>query len=236
MEKRIQAGFLPARALPLRSEKLSAYTQQALALPRNVWFTPEAVILDALISVAKLIFLWKNILRAAPGVAFRTAVLMLLIFLAVGAKSQPGTIVAGSSTVPIEKSVDLKISTKVTANKVPKLVWPVPKTYVSSSFSYFHQGIDIPIAYGTPVGSFSAGKVTFAGWDGGFGKAVVIRHKNGLTSRYAHLSSISVKNGQKVYVGNIVGSVGTTGYTTGSHLHFEVHKATGAVNPLNILP
>ncbi len=236
MEKRVQAGFLPARALPLRNEKLSAYTQQTLALPRNVWFTPEAVILDALISLAKLFFIWKNILKAAPSIAFRTAVLMLLIFLAIGAKNQPNTIVAGTSAVPIDKPTDLKISAEITAGKAPKLVWPVPKTYISSDFSYLHQGIDLPTAYDTPVGSFTAGEVSFAGWDGGFGKAVVIRHKDGLTSRYAHLSSINVKRGQKVYVGNIVGSVGTTGVTTGPHLHFEIHKATGAVNPLNILP
>lgn len=236
MENRVQAGFLPARALPLRNEKLSAYTQQTLALPRNVWFTPEAVILDALISLAKLFFLWKNILKAAPGIAFRTAVLMLLIFLAIGAKNQPNTVVAGSSTVPIDKPADLKISGEITAGKAPKLVWPVPKTYISSGFSHHHQGIDLPTTYGTPVGSFAAGKVVFAGWDGGFGKAVVIRHENGLTSRYAHLSSINVEQGEKVYVGNIVGSVGTTGVTTGSHLHFEIHNQNGAVNPLNVLP
>ncbi len=236
MENRIQAGFLPARVLPLRNEKLSAYTQQTLVLPRNVWFTPEAVILDALISLAKLFFLWKNILKAAPGIAFRAAVLMLLIFLAIGAKNQPNTVVAGSLSVPIDKPVDLKISAKITAGKAPKLVWPVPKTYISSSFSYNHQGIDLPTAYGTPVGSFTTGKVVFAGWDGGFGKAVVIRHENGLTSRYAHLSSINVGQGEKVYVGNIVGRVGTTGVTTGSHLHFEIHTQNGGVNPLNVLP
>jgi murein DD-endopeptidase MepM/ murein hydrolase activator NlpD len=235
MEKRVQVGFLPTRALPLRSGKLFI-SSHTLALPHHVGFAPEAVIHDTLVSTAKLLFVWRSVLRNGPAFVLRTVILMLLIFLAIGAKQTPSTLVAGSSISPIEKPTDLQIATKITAGKAPKLVWPVPKTYISSHFSYFHQGIDIPTPYGSPVRSFTSGKVIFAGWDGGFGKAIVIRHKNGLISRYAHLSDIHVQNGEKIYVGNIVGSIGTTGIATGSHLHFEIHSGSGSLNPLTVLP
>lgn len=116
------------------------------------------------------------------------------------------------------------------------IVWPVPRTGLSTYFSYFHPGIDLPAAYGTPVRPYTNGVVTLAGWDGGFGYSIIISHANGYSSRYAHLSSVNVAKGQKVTTRTTIGRVGSSGVATGPHLHFEIHRNGVAVNPLSILP
>lgn len=105
--------------------------------------------------------------------------------------------------------------------------------YISSSFGYrsfdgsFHNGTDYAADCGTPVYSAWDGKVVFAGWDStGFGNYVVVEHADGLVTGYAHLSEITVKKGDSVSAGQCVGGVGSTGYSTGNHLHFTV-KANG---------
>ena len=87
-----------------------------------------------------------------------------------------------------------------------------------------HHGIDYAAPRGTPVVAIGNGRVTLAGWKGNYGKTVEIRHDNRYTSRYGHLSSITVKRGQYVDQGNRIGRVGTTGLSTGPHLHFEMIK------------
>lgn len=99
----------------------------------------------------------------------------------------------------------------------------------------FHTGIDIGAGYGTGVGAASAGRVVSAGWSGGYGNCVLIDHGNGLVTRYAHLSQISVHSGQSVGSGQIIGLVGSTGIATGPHLHFEVIVNGQTTNPLNYL-
>jgi len=99
----------------------------------------------------------------------------------------------------------------------------------------FHDGVDIAAAYGTAVYAYSSGRVVEAGWNGGYGYNIVLDHGNGLKTRYAHLSKISVKYGQKVETGQRIGSVGSTGNSTGSHLHFEVIKNGQTKNPLNYI-
>jgi murein DD-endopeptidase MepM/ murein hydrolase activator NlpD len=97
----------------------------------------------------------------------------------------------------------------------------------------FHSGLDYPVGAGTPVGAAGRGCVTFAGWDpGGFGNLVVIGHRMGMSSYYAHLGSISVPSGRCVVAGNRIGTVGSTGRSTGPHLHFELRLRGAAVNPL----
>ena len=97
----------------------------------------------------------------------------------------------------------------------------------------FHTGIDYPAARGTPVGAAGRGCVSSAGWDaGGYGRLVVIQHRAGMTSWYAHLSRISVRVGQCVVAGSRIGRVGTTGHSTGPHLHFELRVGGAAVDPL----
>lgn len=96
-----------------------------------------------------------------------------------------------------------------------------------------HDGWDLPKPYGTPVYAARSGRVTFAGWKGGYGRMVEVRHSDGQCTRYGHLSRIRVRIGQVVSRGKtILGNVGSSGLSTGPHLHFEVRDARGrAVNP-----
>lgn len=99
----------------------------------------------------------------------------------------------------------------------------------------FHSGIDIGAGYGAGVGAAAGGSVVSAGWQGNYGKCVLINHGNGLVTRYAHLSQINVSSGQSVSSGQMIGLVGRTGRATGPHLHFEVIVNGSARNPMNYL-
>jgi murein DD-endopeptidase MepM/ murein hydrolase activator NlpD len=102
--------------------------------------------------------------------------------------------------------------------------------------SRFHTGIDYPAPSGTPVASAGRGQVTSAGWDpGGYGNLVVIEHPQGVRSMYAHLSGIDVRRGQSVAAGSRIGRVGSTGFSTGPHLHFELRLRGAAIDPLSAL-
>ena len=103
----------------------------------------------------------------------------------------------------------------------------------SSLYQPFHTGIDIPNPLGSPVAAAEKGIVFFEGWTtSGHGNLVIIRHNNGFETFYAHLSTITVKEGQVVSQGDLIGRVGSTGNSTGSHLHFELHQNGVAQNPL----
>lgn len=91
----------------------------------------------------------------------------------------------------------------------------------------YHTGIDFPVPTGTSVKSVAAGRVVGAGWEGSFGYQVVVRHADGRYSQYAHLSAISVKSGQSVAAGQRIGRSGSTGNSSGPHLHFEVRTGPG---------
>ncbi len=97
-----------------------------------------------------------------------------------------------------------------------------------------HHGVDFAAPYGTPVSSIGDGVVVYAGWKGGYGKYIRIRHPNGYMSGYGHLSRIYVRRGQRVRQGQLIGRVGSTGLSTGPHLHFEILKDGRFVNPLRI--
>lgn len=102
-----------------------------------------------------------------------------------------------------------------------------------------HTGVDFGGAYGSPILAADGGRVIFAGWRGGYGKVVIINHgeRNGvnITTLYGHMSSIGVSNGQSVAKGQVVGRVGSTGYSTGPHLHFEVRQNGSPVDPMRYL-
>jgi murein DD-endopeptidase MepM/ murein hydrolase activator NlpD len=98
-----------------------------------------------------------------------------------------------------------------------------------------HAGLDFKGPVGTPILSAAEGRVTFAGFNGGYGKTVEITHANGLLTRYAHLSGVHVARGQMVKRGLQIGRMGSTGRSTGSHLHFEVRLNGRAINPRKFL-
>ncbi|NJN13874.1 MAG: peptidoglycan DD-metalloendopeptidase family protein [Richelia sp. RM2_1_2] len=95
----------------------------------------------------------------------------------------------------------------------------------------FHYGIDFGASKGTPIYAFEAGLVEFAGWKGGYGKAVIINHGAGKSTLYGHASKLSVRKEEQVLPGQIIGKVGSTGMSTAPHLHFEVRLNNKPVNP-----
>jgi len=103
---------------------------------------------------------------------------------------------------------------------------PVNYDYISSPFGHRwgrqHQGIDFAATVGEPIYAMSAGTVVHSGWEHGYGKSVVLDHGNGVETRYGHCSKLLVKEGQQIAKGDVIGLVGSTGHSTGPHLHFEV--------------
>ena len=98
-----------------------------------------------------------------------------------------------------------------------------------------HTGIDFRGSYGEPAHATAAGTVTSAGWSGGYGQMVEIDHGNGLATRYGHLSEIDVRVGQSIRIGQVVGRIGSTGRSTGPHLHYETRVDGEAVDPQKFL-
>ena len=98
-----------------------------------------------------------------------------------------------------------------------------------------HTGLDLHGETGDPVRATADGKVTAAGWSGGYGRVVDIDHGNGLSTRYGHLSSIDVRVGQSIRTGQIIGKIGSTGRSTGPHLHYETRVRGDAVDPNKFL-
>ncbi|BBD07969.1 M23 family metallopeptidase [Desulfovibrio ferrophilus] len=123
-------------------------------------------------------------------------------------------------------------------------IWPV-QGWISSRFGYrsspftmqreFHKGLDISAPTGTPIYAPAKGKVTFTGRDGGYGLAVTVDHGTGILTRYAHLHSVAIKNGQKITRGQLIAYVGNTGRSTGPHLHYEVRLNGVPVNPMRYI-
>jgi len=121
--------------------------------------------------------------------------------------------------------------------------WPVSGGAISSFYCLradplgagtdYHPGIDIACDYGSPIRASSTGIVTEAQWNGGYGRFVSIDHGNGLTSCYGHMSAVAVAPGQHVRRGDVIGYVGSSGYSTGPHVHFEIRQNGSTVNPLN---
>ncbi|MBD2509967.1 peptidoglycan DD-metalloendopeptidase family protein [Nostoc muscorum FACHB-395] len=99
----------------------------------------------------------------------------------------------------------------------------------------FHAGLDFAASYGSKIRAADSGRVIFAGWYGGYGRAVIIDHGNGLTTLYGHTSELYVSEGQAVERGQAIGAVGSTGFSTGPHLHFEVRRNGTPVDPANYL-
>lgn len=124
-------------------------------------------------------------------------------------------------------------------------VWPTagrvgsgfgPRLHPILGYVRPHNGLDIGGAQGQPIWASKAGEVIVAGWQGGYGNAVVLLHEGGLTSLYAHMSAITVSVGTVVETGDMIGQVGSTGLSTGPHLHFEMRVQGNLVDPRPFLP
>ena len=126
----------------------------------------------------------------------------------------------------------------------PGMTMPVSGAHKTSGFGWrmhpllgysrMHQGTDYGAAYGTPIRAVTDGVVDFAGWHGGHGNMVKLAHAGGLGTGYAHMSRIAVAPGARVVQGQVIGYVGSTGLSTGPHLHFEVYRGGVAVDPSSV--
>lgn len=125
------------------------------------------------------------------------------------------------------------------------LIWPASgpitspygwRTHPIFGTQRYHSGIDIGADYGEPIRAADGGVVIYADWMGGYGKAVIVDHGGGISTLYAHSSELLVGEGQRVYKGQVIARIGSTGYSTGPHLHFEVRQNGSPVNPLGYLP
>src|SRR5689334_14477812 len=101
-------------------------------------------------------------------------------------------------------------------------------------FTRFHAGLDIGASWGSPIVATADGRITSAGWAGGYGREVQIAHAGGLTSLYGHMSEIVAAAGSFVRAGQLIGYVGSSGLSTGPHVHFEVRENGTPVNPLSV--
>ena len=154
------------------------------------------------------------------------------------------------SSKEIEQMIKKIIAERPTKGKgVPHstgtFIWPL-QGRITSPFGYrkspiwglgnFHTGLDIANSYGTPIRAADSGEVIYAGWWRGYGKMVIIDHGKGISTLYGHMSRIYAQKDQKIEKGQMVGLVGTTGWSTGPHLHFEVRKNGVPQNPIRWLP
>ena len=125
-------------------------------------------------------------------------------------------------------------------------IWPVDNGWVTSNFGRrqdpvtgawgdFHPGLDIAADYGEPIYATASGRVTCAGWYSGYGKYVEIEHDFGYSTAYGHMSEIKVKPNAYVVKGQLIGRVGSTGYSTGPHLHYEVILWGEQINPKRVI-
>ncbi|HKT14290.1 MAG TPA: peptidoglycan DD-metalloendopeptidase family protein [Allosphingosinicella sp.] len=120
---------------------------------------------------------------------------------------------------------------------------PVPGTVTSNfgsrrhpilGYTRMHKGMDFRAGYGTPILAASDGRIARAGWAGGYGRQVMINHAQGYATSYSHMSRIAIQPGQYVRRGQLIGYVGSTGLSTGPHLHYELHKNGRAINPSSV--
>ena len=101
-------------------------------------------------------------------------------------------------------------------------------------YARMHRGIDMRASYGTPILAVADGSVARAGWAGGYGRQVRLNHASGLSTSYSHMSRIAVQPGAHVRQGQVIGYIGTSGLSTGPHLHFETYRNGATVNPRSV--
>ncbi|MBI3385593.1 M23 family metallopeptidase [Candidatus Gottesmanbacteria bacterium] len=144
---------------------------------------------------------------------------------------------AGALTSNVELSLQTPQTIIDTAPSDTYFQWPLSHFGISNWFSFTHPGLDLTTPVGTPVYPIAQGKVEWTNilnW--GYGQHILIKHEKDIQSLYAHLSKIRVTAGQEVSKATVIGEVGTSGWTTGPHLHLEVYQNGTPVNPVEILP
>lgn len=157
----------------------------------------------------------------------------------VSTKNDPEAAIRESRAQELLEGFDRLNSYRIAAESVP-LAFPLNTAFRYSSpygrrWGRMHEGIDFAGAYGSPILVTADGVVTKAGWMNGYGNLVEVRHSNGIFTRYGHMSKIRVKVGQKVSRGDRLGDMGSTGRSTGTHLHYEVRPGGSPVDPMTFI-
>jgi murein DD-endopeptidase MepM/ murein hydrolase activator NlpD len=141
----------------------------------------------------------------------------------------------------IQELEEQGIRREMVATKKSDFIWPLSQVNtISSTFGQrggrYHTGTDMPATRGTPIVAVMDGRVLSTRWDGGFGNTIYMEHRDNFFTRYAHCAVILVKDGDFIRKGQLIGFVGTTGFSTGNHLHFEIRYNAIPLNPLDFLP
>lgn len=166
-------------------------------------------------------------------------------------KTKDKSLINDNESLIKTKAEVIKMNVKVTSRggsarlSNQKYIWPTTSTTITSKYGYrthpisgnysLHTGLDIGVASGSPIFAVKSGEVILAGWNGSYGYQVKIQHSNGLITTYAHNSKVLVKKGDKVTQGQIIARSGSTGNSTGPHLHIEFILNGKFQNPLNYL-
>lgn len=158
----------------------------------------------------------------------------------------PAVITVSKASDGLGAPIDLRPRVKLSANvsgrvSVPDRL-PLARAALTSRFGMrrhpvlggyrMHSGVDLAVPAGSPIAAPADGVVSYADWRGGYGLLVTLEHGGGLQTRFAHLSRLMVSQGQQVTKGQLVGLVGSTGRSTGAHLHYELRSNGRAVDPL----
>lgn len=142
--------------------------------------------------------------------------------------------IGGNLTLAFASPVIKPVIDVTTVELVQK---PIEFSYESRGLSWYHDGADLAAKTGTPIKPIMAGTIKEINRDYfGLGNHIIIEHGAGLESIYGHLSKIKVEPGQKVNLNTVVGEVGSTGFSTGPHLHLEIHQNGNLVNPADMVP
>ncbi len=158
-------------------------------------------------------------------------------------KENSRLLVSEKQTSPATDKIVL-VGTKKSTASTGKYAFPLKSMYVTSNYGGrylnskydYHIGVDLRAATGTSVYASDGGEVIFSGYMGSYGYLIKIQHDNGDVTYYAHLSSLGVKKGVRVYKGQVIAKSGATGNVTGAHLHFEIRRNGKTVNPITLLP
>lgn len=151
----------------------------------------------------------------------------------------PKPVVTQTYTYPTTSTNATASDTIASAAMMEGGVWPTVSRYISSPYGWrwgsMHTGTDIAGSYGDPIYAYKSGLVTFAGWNGSYGYMVKIDHGNGFSTWYAHCSSLNVSAGQEVAQGQVIANMGSTGWSTGNHVHFETRINGVHTNSYNFI-
>lgn len=156
-----------------------------------------------------------------------------------GRLMQDGLLIPSFDTSPHDEQDGVDLDLPPSANKFLRLLKPVQNATISSNFGIRwgrpHQGVDLAAPTGTPIMAAETGKVVYSGWKSGYGNFVAIDHGHGYLTHYAHCSKLLVRTGQRVRKGEQIARVGSTGHSTGPHLHFEVIAQGVPRNPVKYI-